>query len=175
MLYYYTKAEYVMAEHPVSAYSVANTFIKFAKAIDKQLDPLKLQKLIYYAQGWFLANFDEPLIQEPIEAWPYGPVVPSIYFAFRIYGSGNIEDYAYDYSLESKSLITENNNPKVHKFLEQIWDIYFKYTGLELSKLTHQPNSAWSKAKENAPEFSRPIIDNKLIKEEFMHYLSVPA
>ena len=40
---------------------------------------LKLQKLLYYAQGFHLAIFNKPLFNEPIEAWAHGPVVGSSY------------------------------------------------------------------------------------------------
>ena len=33
---------------------------------------LKLQKLLYYMQGFHLAVFDTPLFDEDIEAWQYG-------------------------------------------------------------------------------------------------------
>ncbi len=36
---------------------------------------LKLQKLLYYAQGFHLALYDEPLFPEAIEAWTHGPVL----------------------------------------------------------------------------------------------------
>lgn len=34
---------------------------------------LKLQKLLYYEQGYHLAIFDTPLFDADIEAWMYGP------------------------------------------------------------------------------------------------------
>lgn len=52
--------------------------------------PLALQKLLYYAQGWHLAAHDEPLFDEDIQAWKYGPVVPVIYRRFRRLGEGRI-------------------------------------------------------------------------------------
>lgn len=56
--------------------------------IDAQgpVDPLRLQKLLYYAQAWHLAWYDEPLFDEPIEAWSYGPVVPSICRQYKAQG-----------------------------------------------------------------------------------------
>ncbi len=42
---------------------------------------MKLHKLLYYAAGWHLGFTGEPLFDEDIEAWQYGPVVPSIYLA----------------------------------------------------------------------------------------------
>ena len=51
---------------------------------------LKLQKLVYYAQGLHLALYDEPLFTEPIESWYHGPVVPELYESYKQYGAGAI-------------------------------------------------------------------------------------
>ena len=42
-------------------------------------------KLVYLAHGWMLAVHDEPLVKEDFEAWRYGPVVPDLYQAMKIY------------------------------------------------------------------------------------------
>lgn len=39
---------------------------------------MKLQKMLYYQQGLHLAYFGTPLFDEDLEAWMYGPVVPSV-------------------------------------------------------------------------------------------------
>ncbi|MDR1104784.1 MAG: DUF4065 domain-containing protein [Treponema sp.] len=60
-----------------------------AKYIIKSLpvDNLKLQKLLYYSQAVHLTLNDRaPLFPEPIEAWDYGPVVPSVYHEYKSYG-----------------------------------------------------------------------------------------
>jgi len=46
---------------------------------------LKLQKLIYFAQAWHLANTGEPLFREDMQAWTHGPVVPSVWHAYKQY------------------------------------------------------------------------------------------
>ena len=61
----------------------ANWFIQSLPS----LTPLKLQKLIYYAHGWHLAIRNAPLIDEVIEAWEYGPVVPNVYHEFKKFGN----------------------------------------------------------------------------------------
>ena len=72
---------------------------------------LKLQKLLYYAQGFSLALNGEPLFDEPLVAWAHGPVVTDLYHAFKQYGSGAIpppesfEDSKYDRS--TKELLDE--------------------------------------------------------------------
>lgn len=72
---------------------------------------LKLQKLVYYAQGFHLALYDTPLFPEPIEAWTHGPVVPALYEAYKKYGAGAIPcpsdvDFAI-YDDKTKSLLDE--------------------------------------------------------------------
>jgi uncharacterized phage-associated protein len=70
---------------------------------------LKLQKLLYYAQGFHLALYDEPLFPEAIEAWTHGPVVPDLYRHYKKYGAGAIpcpEDIEFSiYDEETKSLL----------------------------------------------------------------------
>ena len=39
----------------------------------------KLQKLCYYAQAWYLANYGKPLMPNRFEAWVHGPVSPDLY------------------------------------------------------------------------------------------------
>src|SRR5829696_6466136 len=51
---------------------------------------LKLQKLVYYAQGFHLTTKGRPLFKENIEAWVHGPVVPELYHAFKDCGSSAI-------------------------------------------------------------------------------------
>lgn len=53
----------------------------------ERLTNLKLQKLLYYQQGYHLAAFGTPLFSEDVESWMYGPVVPSVYDVFSAYGS----------------------------------------------------------------------------------------
>lgn len=47
---------------------------------------LKLQKLLYYAQGVFSALTGEFLFEEDFVAWEHGPVIESIYHEFKGYG-----------------------------------------------------------------------------------------
>lgn len=55
---------------------------------DEEFDvtPMKLQKLLYYCQGYSLALTGKPIFSEEIEAWRYGPVVPSVYQEYKAYG-----------------------------------------------------------------------------------------
>ncbi|MES2834249.1 MAG: type II toxin-antitoxin system antitoxin SocA domain-containing protein [Pseudomonadota bacterium] len=81
-----------MAEPTYTALDIAKWFVN---ATDREsgdaITHLKVQKLIYYAQGWALANLGRPLFQEDMEAWAHGPVAPSVFAHFRDKGFNAIE------------------------------------------------------------------------------------
>lgn len=125
--------------------SIANYFIDLAKAKGEKLTPMKLQKLVYYAVGWFAGHTGKPLVDEAVEAWQYGPVFPSLYHEFKRFGSGVITSKATELDPEEFEIVAaatpEDTN--VRKFLDNIWDSYSKYTGIALSEMTHAQGSPW--------------------------------
>lgn len=72
------------------AMDIAGWFAVKAKNYEADLSNLKLQKLLYYAQGRALAVNGAPLFSEPIEAWAHGPVVSDVYHAYKQFGSGSV-------------------------------------------------------------------------------------
>jgi uncharacterized phage-associated protein len=57
-----------------------------ADSVISRLGPMstmKLEKLVYYAQAWYLARHDEPLFAEEIQAWREGPVAPALFRQHR--------------------------------------------------------------------------------------------
>src|SRR5882762_6202388 len=81
------------AATPASALDVAKYLILLARSEEEPefLSPMQLQKLLYYTQGWSLALLKEPMFDERIEAWAYGPVVKEVFQAFRNFGDGPID------------------------------------------------------------------------------------
>lgn len=75
-----------------TALEIANKLL--AKSTDydagELMSNMKLQKMLYYQQGYHLAAFGTPLFNEDIEAWMYGPVVPCVYEHFKSHGAGGI-------------------------------------------------------------------------------------
>jgi uncharacterized phage-associated protein len=74
----------------INALAVANHFLDIAEKAGQRLTPMKLQKLVYFAHGWHLGLTGEPLLDEEIQAWSFGPVVRSVYNAFRDCGGDEI-------------------------------------------------------------------------------------
>ena len=67
-----------------AAMDVARQFVRLAWNGEEPegLTHMRLQKLLYYAQGWHLAAFGRPLFVGRIEAWKHGPVVKEVYPRF---------------------------------------------------------------------------------------------
>jgi uncharacterized phage-associated protein len=102
------------------------------------LSHLRLQKLLYYVQGWHLAAFGRPLFAGQIEAWTHGPVVREVYPTFRAYGWQAIPP-------------TEGADPsglsqKEKAFIRSIWDVYKQYSATALRDMTHQ-EAPWLEAR----------------------------
>jgi len=101
------------------------------------MGPMKLQKLLYYAQGWNLAVRQETLFPDDIEAWRYGPVVPPIYRRFKRYGSDIIPRNA---------IITVPENVLAKASLKLIDDVIAKYGDMSAGDLMRQTHDEppWS-------------------------------
>lgn len=155
-----------------SSYQIANYFIKKSQDTGVELTPMKLIKLCYIAHGWYLALYDNQLLDESVVAWKYGPVIEKIYDAFRKYGKHQITE-----------LYTTGENPNdypfpdktIEAFLDKIWEAYgVKYNGLQLSTLTHQINTPWDLVwnKRGGSNKQSAIIPNDVIKEHYLAKIS---
>ncbi|WAK02791.1 Panacea domain-containing protein [Methylobacter sp. YRD-M1] len=120
-----------------SALAIANAFLDLARGDGKGITPMKLQKLVYYAHGWNLGIFGEPLIDETIEAWKYGPVIQPIYHEFKSFGAEEIthcgttfDPDAFDF-VEPRPEGDENTLALVKK----VWGEYGGFTAIQLSSV----------------------------------------
>lgn len=121
-----------------SSFQIANHFIKKAGETGSELTPMKLMKLVYLGHGWHLGVTGKPLISERVQAWKYGPVIPNLYHQYKDFGRGQIGPSA----LTDVDPVTD---PETIQFLDVIWDIYAKFSGGQLSTLTHEKDSPWWK------------------------------
>lgn len=130
-----------------SAKAVANYFLDLAGKAGKSISPMKIQKLVYMAHGWHMALADgKPLIDEQVAAWRYGPVIPSLYDEFKQFGNEPITKLATDAALVGTkfSLITPSITDDIIKgLLTKIWEVYGGFTAIQLSNMTHQPDTPW--------------------------------
>lgn len=140
-----TSGAAAMTYHP---FAIANFFIRKAQEEGANLTPMKLQKLMYFAEGWNLAFREEELFHGEIQAWQYGPVIASVYREFKQYGNTNITAPATTVSVKNGRLNVEApevdpSDDYTRPLLDQIWAIYKPYTAVQLSAMTHEQGTPW--------------------------------
>ena len=142
----------------LTAQDIANYFLaKVDAGVGDSLTNLKLQKLLYYAQGFYLAIHEEPLFDEQIEAWTYGPVVPSIYHEYSKYDTSPLpKPTTFD---ESKY------SGQVGELLDEIQEVFGQFSAWKLANMTHE-EPPW----ENTP--TGGVISHKALRVYFKTQLA---
>ena len=129
----------------------------------ERITNLKLQKLLYYAQGLYLAIYNEPLFSENIEAWPHGPVVRDVYNIYSFFKGDPIKS---NITKQDENVITKiEEDNKANSIVNLTYNNFAIYTAWQLRNMTHEDNSPWDLTQKNKGIFS--IIDNEEIKEYF--------
>lgn len=113
---------------------------------------LKLQKLLYYAQGSFLAVTDQPLFNDAIVAWQHGPVVESVYHQYKKNGA---EGIPFDEDFDFSDFTDDEND-----LLTQVYNIFGQYSAWKLRNMTHN-ETPWQETSQNA------VIPIEKIKDYF--------
>lgn len=147
--------------------------INYSNESDYGISNLKLQKVLYFIQAYFLTKKKEhdPCFDERIEAWDFGPVVPIAYHEYKQYGSGDIP------TIESYIMVDENDiwNSKRVEFddttiknedkvlIDKVIDKFADYSATDLVSLTHR-QSPWIDA---YVPYQNNEITNEAIKEYF--------
>ncbi len=149
-----------------TAGSVANEFIKLCDKHSLELTNIKLVKLMYIAQGLSLSILDRPLFKDDnIEAWKYGPVIPSIYHEFKHYKSNPITSKSVvlgrNLEILSEPKLTNEEDKKIVKLT---WNLYKDMSPLDLVDLTHRAGTPWSLTYQYG---QNKTIDNELIKRYY--------
>jgi uncharacterized phage-associated protein len=126
--------------HQTTAHKVADYFINRSHRSGDPLSNLKLQKLLYYAQAWYLAFHYSPLFVERIEAWPHGPTVPPVYSTYKKW--------------EWQPITVDRQEPQfaiaIKDHLADVMQQYGRYNAFHLELLTHQ-EKPWRDARKGLP------------------------
>lgn len=127
---------------------------------------LKLQKLLYYAQGFHVAmHGGEPLFSEPVLAWDHGPVVEPIYFLYKKYGWQGID--------RPEGFDVRIYPPETREILDVVYGVYGEFTAKRLERMTHE-EPPWVDTPRNA-EIDLQSLNRffSLLVEEGRHNRSV--
>ena len=138
------------------ARQIGNCFIRLAHARGQKVSIMHVLKLVYMAHGWTLALLDRPLVNDRVEAWEYGPVIPSLYWAHR-------PDGIYD--IQPLDIYEEPLGPEIEAILGRVDEMYQGLSAAQLSRLTHIPGGPWAKTYRLGSGFN--VIPENLIKEHY--------
>jgi uncharacterized phage-associated protein len=125
----------------LSCHDVARYFLSLAdEDAGDLISNLKLQKLVYYAQGFYLALYDQPLFEERIEAWTHGPVIPELYHAYKECGANAIpRPTDIDFSIYDE---------QTRELLDEVYQVYGQFSAWKLRNMTHN-EPPWKNASVN--------------------------
>lgn len=128
----------------------------------KEITPLALQKILYYAQAFYYVFFGKFLFEDDCEAWVHGPVYVSIYYKYKDYGYNPIE----------KNIICDDIKLNLSENEKEVLDNVIKYfgcySGKILESMTHSERPwALTRNDYNSDEASQHIIKKELIADYF--------
>lgn len=125
---------------------------------------LKLQKLLYFAQGIYLALNNDVLFSDDIVAWQHGPVVKCVYDEYKHNGRNPID---IELNNNDEQLINGiENDARAIETLRLTYDNFAIYTAWQLREMTHQQGTPWDEAVENNGLNS--VINTKSIRKYFL-------
>ncbi len=127
-----------MAEYEVTSNlsDVISRIFFMSKRNKIAIRPMKLQKLLFFSYGWYAGKTKNKLFIENFEAWPYGPVIPQVYYRYRSWGASEI-------SIKGKKI--DLGDEKANYMVDSAVEAYGISTDVGLSNITHEKGSPWNK------------------------------
>lgn len=115
-----------------TVFDVANYFLSLVDHdADDCISNLKLQKLCYYAQGFYMAQHNgERLFNADLQAWQHGPVIPELYHKYKGFHS--------DCLLPDSDFNPESIPEPVRELLDDVYQEYGQYSAWRLRDMTHE-------------------------------------
>ena len=138
-----------------SVLDISRFIINYCNEEDYNLSNLKLQKILYFIQAYYLSKTEskEPCFKERIEAWDFGPVVPVAYHEYKRFGSTNIpkvttyielddNDFWQSKVVEYKDEVVKDSDKDL---IRKLVDNFSKFSTTRLVQITHN-QSPWINA-----------------------------
>lgn len=113
------------AKGPKNALDVASAVLDLRRSTETS--SLQVIKLVYLCHGWMLGHYGRRLMTDDVEAWRYGPVVPSVYGRYGRFGGTPIPPD----SIGTVPEFDDTEVPLVHAVVEAYWD----YSAWDLHRL----------------------------------------
>lgn len=144
-----------MSTYTSKSLSVAKYILNKRRAEGDTVTPMQLIKLVYVAHGLMLGAYGRPLINEAVEAWQYGPVVPSVYHETKAFRSSPVTSVDAPFNCAF--------DPQEIKAMDTASRLFGAKNGVALSSLTHREGTPWSltwNARGKNGSISNDLIEN---------------
>lgn len=150
-----------------SAIDISRYIINKCHDLDISISNLKLQKLLYFSQGFSLALLNKPLFEEDIEPWDFGPVVPEVYREYKMYGANDIpriKSYCdFDFDSDTFLCLVDFDEDIFSEDQKLIMDSvvkqFGKYSANALVTITHE-QSPWINSYEKKKIIPKNVISD---------------
>ncbi len=155
--------------------AIANYFIEQSRKDKIKLTNLSMQKLVYFAYGRVMGYTKEKLFYDRIEAWQFGPVIPSLYHQLKRYGSKPVTEKILEYDYDKNMFFSWNlaEGTALRKLMGIVWRRYKSLPPNEMVALTHKPGTPWF---ETVREHGyKAEIRDDLIYEHFLELINKEA
>jgi uncharacterized phage-associated protein len=128
--------------------AIANLILDVGNSLGRRPSNLSINKVAYFAHGYYLAKYGKPLIDAKIEAWEYGPVFREIYHEFKKCGDKPVNFFARDFNPESEEIevVKWELPPDEEQFLREVIASYLDMSAGYLVRLSHLADGPWDKA-----------------------------
>ena len=134
-------------------------FMILSAGQESDMTNMKINKLLYYAQGTHLARTGKPLFNDDIKAWDHGPVVTPVWRKYTTeHGSNPILETSEGFDAD-KSFSQEEADTIIDVICE-----YGKYAASYLRNKTHAPGTPWSSVAHN------DVISKNLLRQYFSQH-----
>lgn len=139
-----------------NALDIARYVIAHENECGRSVSNLRLQKLLYFIQVAFVSEYgpEHPCFSEPIEAWSFGPVVPCVYHAYKMFGSAGIPS-----SPHARNIRLQNADKNM---IDNMLNDSARYSTSQLVEISHH-QTPWIEAHRNP-------FDNQITNESIAAY-----
>jgi uncharacterized phage-associated protein len=147
--------------------------ILYCQNMGVSVNPLKLQKLLYYIQSWHITKFEKDILFETMpEAWVNGPVYRPIYDEYKatFFRNENFPNSLDEESLSNKlseKLKSLNLSEDKQNLIFSVLNAYGKLSDERLVLMTHS-EEPWNEARQGLSPIERS--EKKISPDTIFNY-----
>ena len=152
--------------------NIVEFFLKKAIEDNKNISPMKLQKLMFYAQVRNITLLGEKIFEEEPEAWDNWPVFASLWKEVKYYDLlGKVEEGLVLGEAEMDAPLSWFTEPQKN-IIYQVWEHYGWLPAEKLSEMTHN-ETPWKEARQRfdaeatSDEKCQEVITTEAIKKYY--------